>query len=197
VEGYALGVIAGAGGDHAALAFSFTQREEFVEGAALFKGSRSLKVFQLQMNGQAGEFRKMMRELARGDVNGVFDASARGLNADKRYGFQDKLLVEEKVTGNAKPPAALAGGGLSVAGLVDPVRQAFPARLMWLLIRMAGMGAIADSAEKMTAQPTIAKRMTLCMALNAVEQRCGGGVKRRQSLAIRMRRTLAAHSFAQ
>jgi hypothetical protein len=109
VEGYTLGVIAGAGGDDSALAFGFAQREELVEGAALFKGSRSLKVFQLQMNGQTGEFRKMMRELARGDVNGVFDAGARGLNADKRYGFQDKLLVEEKVTGNAKPPARACG----------------------------------------------------------------------------------------
>jgi hypothetical protein len=77
-----------------------------------------------------------------------------------------------------KPPAAFAGGGLSIAGLLNPVRQAFPARMMELLIRMAGMGAIADSAETMTAQQAIARRLTVCMVLIAVEQRCGGSVKR-------------------
>jgi len=109
MEGYALSVIAGAGGDDSALAFGFAQREELVEGAALFKGSGALKVLELQMNGEAGEFRKMMRELARGDMNGVFDAGARGLNADKRYGFQDKLLVKEKVTENAKTTSRVCG----------------------------------------------------------------------------------------
>jgi hypothetical protein len=98
----------------------------------------------------------MMRELAGRNVDGAFDAGARGLNADKRYRFQDKLLVQEKVTEMRKPPAALAGGGLSIAELLDPVRQAFPARMMWLLIRMAGMGTIADSTEKTTAQQAIA-----------------------------------------
>src|SRR6185437_13921549 len=61
------------------------------------------------MNGQAGEFREVMRELARRDVDGVFDAGARGLNADERYGFQDKLLVEEKRTGNAKTTSRVCG----------------------------------------------------------------------------------------
>ena len=41
---------------------------------------------------------------------------------------------------------------------------------MWLLIRMAGMGAKADGAEEMAARQAIAMRLTLCMALNAVEQ---------------------------
>jgi hypothetical protein len=31
----------------------------------------------------------MMRELAGRHMDGVFDACARGLNADKRYGFQE------------------------------------------------------------------------------------------------------------
>jgi hypothetical protein len=109
VESYSLGVIAGARGDDSALAFSFAQREELIEGASFFKRSGALKVLQLQMNGQAGEFRKMMGELTRRDVNGVFDAGARGLNADERYGFQDKLLVEEKMTGNAKTTSRACG----------------------------------------------------------------------------------------
>jgi hypothetical protein len=95
-----------------------------------------------------------------------------------------------------KPPAALAGGGLSIAGLLDPVRQALPARMMWLLIRMAGMDATADGAGKMRAQQAIARWLTLGMALNAVEQRPGGSVKRLLNPAIRVRRTRAAHSFA-
>jgi hypothetical protein len=77
-----------------------------------------------------------------------------------------------------KPPAAFAGGGLSIAGLLNLVRQAFPAHIMWLLIRMAGMGAKVDCAVKISARQAIAKMLTFCMALIAVEQRCKGGVKR-------------------
>jgi hypothetical protein len=51
-----------------------------------------------------------------------------------------------KVTEKAKPPAAFAGGGLDVAELLNPVRQAFPAHMLWLLIRIAGMKATADNA---------------------------------------------------
>jgi hypothetical protein len=76
-----------------------------------------------------------------------------------------------------KPPAALAGGGLRIAELQDPVRQAFPAHMMWLLIRMAGMDMTAYGAGDTGAQQAIAWELTMCMALNAVEQRCGPGVK--------------------
>jgi hypothetical protein len=138
----------------------------------------------------------MMGELTRRDVNGVFDAGARGLNADERYGFQDKLLVEEKMTGNAKTTSRACGGGLSIAELLDLVRQAFPARILWLLIRMAGMEATADGAEKMTARQAIAWKVALCMALIAVKQRRGGGVKRLPSPRTRVRRIRAARSFA-
>jgi len=66
--------------------------------------------------------------------------------------------------------------------------------MMWLLIRMAGIGAIANSAEKTSAQEAIAKRLKLCMALKEVEQRRGGGVKRLQSLAAQVRKIPDGHS---
>jgi hypothetical protein len=76
-----------------------------------------------------------------------------------------------------KPPAAFAGGGLGVAELVDPVRQAFPARTLWMLIRMAGMATAADSAGQLIALEATALKLQLCMTLNEVEQRRAGGVK--------------------
>ena len=106
------------------LRFGFAQREELVEGAALFEGAGALQVFELQMQRQSGEFGKMMRELAWRDVDGALDARACGLNADKGYGFQDNLLT--KNDGNGKPPAALAGGGLGVAELLIRFVRLFP-----------------------------------------------------------------------
>ena len=96
VEGDALGVIAGAGGDDSALALGFAEREELVERAALFERAGALEVLELEVQGQSGELGEMMRELAGGDVNGALDACARGLNADKGYGFQDNLLDQKK-----------------------------------------------------------------------------------------------------
>jgi hypothetical protein len=58
-----------------------------------------------------------------------------------------------------KPPAAIAGGGLGVAELLNPVRQAFPARRLWLLIRMAGMDTTADSANELIALEATALRL--------------------------------------
>jgi hypothetical protein len=49
-----------------------------------------------------------------------------------------------------KPPTALAGGGLGIAYLEKPVRQAtFPARAMEMLIRIAGIDtAMQATIEK-------------------------------------------------
>ena len=96
VKGYALGVIAGAGGDDSALALGFAEGEELVEGAALFERAGSLEVLELEMQRQPGELGKMMRELAWRDVDGALDARAGGLNADKGYGFQDNLLMQKE-----------------------------------------------------------------------------------------------------
>ena len=89
VEGDALGVVAGAGGDDAALALGFAQREQLVERAALFEGAGALQVFKLQVQRQAGQLGEMMRELAGRDVDGVADARARGLDAGESDGFQE------------------------------------------------------------------------------------------------------------
>ena len=77
------------------------------------------------MEGQTGEFREMVRELARRDVDGALDAGAGGLNADKRYGFQDNLLERMQMR---KPPTAAAGGGLDAEVLKG--QAMIPARVM-------------------------------------------------------------------
>jgi hypothetical protein len=55
VKGDSLGVIAGAGRDNAALAFRFSQGEQLVQRSSLFEGAGALQVFQLQVEGQAGQ----------------------------------------------------------------------------------------------------------------------------------------------
>jgi len=96
VEGYALGMIAGTGGDNSALALGFAEGEQLVERAALFKGAGALEILELEVQGQSGKLGEVMRELAGRNVNGVLDARARGLNADRGYGFQDHHLVQKK-----------------------------------------------------------------------------------------------------
>ena len=76
-----------------------------------------------------------------------------------------------------KTTTAVAGGGLGRVELLDPVRQAFPARTLWLLIRMAGTEMSAINAVQRLAFRTIALTLTLCMTLDAVEQRLRGPVK--------------------
>jgi hypothetical protein len=76
MKGDALSVVAGAGGDDAALALGLRQSEQLVESAALFEGAGSLQIFELEVERETGELRKMVRELARGDVYGVADACA-------------------------------------------------------------------------------------------------------------------------
>ena len=96
MKGYALGMIAGAGGDDSALALGFAEGEELVEGPALFERAGALEILELQVQGESGELGEVMRELAGRDVDGALDARACGLNADKGYGFQDNLLDQKK-----------------------------------------------------------------------------------------------------
>ena len=91
MEGDALGVVAGAGGDDAALALGFAQGEQLVERAALLERAGALQVFKLQVQGQAGQFREVMRKLAGRNMNGVADARARRLNAGKSDRFQKAI----------------------------------------------------------------------------------------------------------
>ena len=95
VEGDSLGMVAGAGGDDSAFAFGLAEGEELVERAAFFERAGALEILELEMQGESGELGEVMRELARRDVDGALDARARGLNADKRYGFQDNLLFRK------------------------------------------------------------------------------------------------------
>ena len=92
VEGDALGVVAGAGRDHAPLALRLAQREQLVQRAALLEGAGALQVFQLQVQRQAGQFGKIVRKLAGRYVNGLTDARACRLNAAERNRFQKNLL---------------------------------------------------------------------------------------------------------
>ena len=96
MEGDALGVVAGAGGDDSALALGFAEGEELVERAALFERAGALQVLELEVQGQAGEFGEMMRELAGRDVDGALDARAGGLNAGKSYGFQEISSMQKE-----------------------------------------------------------------------------------------------------
>ena len=104
VEGDSLGVVAGAGGDDAALALCLVEREQLVERAALFEGAGALEVLKLQMQGQAGELGEMVRELAGRDIDGLADAGAGGLDAGEGDGFQvgcsfDSRMVELRSRG--------------------------------------------------------------------------------------------------
>jgi hypothetical protein len=77
---------------------------------------------------------------------------------------------------NQKPPAAFAGGGLDAFPL-NPFRQApISARMLWPLIRMAGMEIAPEKPVV-----TIAMALKLRMTLIRVDQRRGARVKKMQS----------------
>ena len=101
VEGDALGVVAGAGRDDAALALRLGEGEQLVECAALLEGAGALKVFQLEVEGQAGQFGEMVREVAGRDMDGFADARARRLDAGEGDGFQE-ILLDKKVNAKCK-----------------------------------------------------------------------------------------------
>ena len=65
----ALRMIAGGGGDHATGAFIASQREQFVQRAALFESSGALLVIELQENGIVGQAGKCFRVRAGRDAN--------------------------------------------------------------------------------------------------------------------------------
>ncbi len=67
VIGEALAVIAGRGADNAAGAFFRRQEEELVEGAALLEAAGHVEVFELEVDGVAGEGGEGFGELAGGD----------------------------------------------------------------------------------------------------------------------------------
>jgi hypothetical protein len=88
MKGDSLGVVAGTGGDDALVALSLVQGEQLVESSALFEGTCALQILKLEMDGQAGQLRKMVRKLAGRDMDGVADAGSGGLDAAKTYGSQ-------------------------------------------------------------------------------------------------------------
>jgi len=77
-----LSMISGAGSDHAALAFGLTEGEEFVESTALLEGACALQVFELQMNRETDQFRKVMGILAGRNMDRFTDTCTRGLDAN-------------------------------------------------------------------------------------------------------------------
>ena len=89
VEGDALGVVAGAGGDDAAVTLHLAEGEQLVERATLFEGAGELEVFKLQVQRQTGQFGELVGELAGRNVDGVADARAGCLDA----GEGDQLAV--------------------------------------------------------------------------------------------------------
>jgi len=75
---------------------------------------------------------------------------------------------------NEKPPAACAGGGLESASLLNAIDQAsFPARGLWLLIRMPGMHGALSRKETL-----LDLALKISMTLKQVDQSRAGCVKR-------------------
>jgi hypothetical protein len=69
-----LGVISGAGRDHSAPLLIFAQQENPVERAALFEGSGSLQIIQLEIDLLTGHLGESGRELAGGKVDEIADS---------------------------------------------------------------------------------------------------------------------------
>ncbi len=72
--GHSLGMISRAGGDHPALLFAFGQQENPVESTALFEGSRSLQIIQLEIDLLTGHLGEIGRELTGGKVDEIADS---------------------------------------------------------------------------------------------------------------------------
>jgi hypothetical protein len=71
VVGHGLRVISRAGSDHPATLLVFTQQQDPVERSALFKGSGSLEVVQLEIDLLTGHLRESGRLLAGGKVDEI------------------------------------------------------------------------------------------------------------------------------
>ena len=64
VEGDALRVVAGAGGDHAARALLRRELQQPVQRAALLEGAGALQVLELEIDRMAGKLGEIVRDLA-------------------------------------------------------------------------------------------------------------------------------------
>ena len=84
-------VIAGAGGDHAALGFFGRQRQQPIERAALFERTSELKVFQLKKNCIAGHPADRFRVRKRREIDLIFDELARLFDVDEGDHVNSKL----------------------------------------------------------------------------------------------------------
>src|SRR6185503_10781663 len=86
----------------------------------------------------------MVRVLTGRDVDGAFDAGARRLNADKRYGFQGDLLKKCCKCESHQPLRR----EVAWMSLNDWVRyQALlPGRTLWLIIRAPGIHMMVHNA---------------------------------------------------
>ena len=71
VVGHGLGVISGAGSDHAAPLLIITQQQNPVECSPFFEGAGPLQIIQLQKNLLTGNLGERGRELARREVNEI------------------------------------------------------------------------------------------------------------------------------
>ena len=74
VVGHGLGVIARAGGDHAAPLLVIAQQENPVKRAALFEGPGSLQIIQLEKDLLTGHLGESGRELAGGKIDEIADS---------------------------------------------------------------------------------------------------------------------------
>ena len=81
VEGYSLGVVAGAGGDNSLFTLGFGQGKELVEGSTFLERAGALQVFKLEVERKRNQLREMVGELAGRHVDRIADAGAGGLNA--------------------------------------------------------------------------------------------------------------------
>src|SRR5580658_8409998 len=110
------------------------------------------------------------------------------LTDSKRRSPEGEGETIEGLAENEKPPAACAGGGLDAAVQLNPVNQAlFPARGLWMVIRMAGMHTAFCMIER---QAALARG--LCMILKQVDQSLAGPVKRWATITRRSSAMLAA-----
>ena len=173
-------MVACAGRYHSPLAFRLAQCQQLIQRSPLLERARALQVFELQVNGQAGQLRQMVGKMAGRNMNGFADARARRVNTCQADGFQGvssclQLHCTVEVNEpNKKPPPRLRGG-LCLSERLLCQAFLYPAR-MDLLIRIAGIHAVGETAGKKVelGEP---ERMTI----SGVEQTAVGAVKTRRA----------------
>jgi hypothetical protein len=125
-------MIAGAGGDHAALALRFRQRQQLVERAAFFERSGALQIFKLEMERQTNKLGEVMREMAGRDVDRFADASSGYVDVRETDRVQSYLLEAKNRDKNEKATSRACGGwpGLQSIAISRP-SGLIPARVGW------------------------------------------------------------------